>query len=121
MDDRLKARIRELAQQLLAEEKATFRKARTLFDLENLVVAVGDELACQLANSDLGERADQVAERPEHACPECGRGCTVARDREPLILQGQRGEIEYSEPRCHCPACRRDFFPSGVGTSAAGA
>jgi len=35
----------------------------------------------------------------------------VEADREPLILRGQRGEIEYSEPRCHCRPCRRDFFP----------
>jgi hypothetical protein len=53
MDDRLKARIRELALQLLAEEKATFRQAQTFLDLENLVVVMGDELACQLANTDL--------------------------------------------------------------------
>jgi len=120
MDDQLKVQIRELAQQLLARQKGTFRKARTLLDLEQLTAQIGDELTRQLANTDLAERAEETAQVFEHACPECGKRCPVEADREPLILQGQRGEIEYSEPRCHCRSCRRDFFPSGAGTSASG-
>lgn len=121
MDDRLRKRIRELAQQLVAEEKRTFREAKTLLELENLAVEIGDELGRQLANTDLAERAEEVGREGWHACPDCGRSCAVEEEREPLILQGRRGEIEYSEPRCHCPACRRAFFPGGEGTSASGA
>ena len=120
MDDHLKGQIRELAQQLLACQKGTFRNARTLLDLEQLTAEIGDELSRQLANADLAERAAETAQRPEHACPECGKRCAVEPDREPLILQGQRGEIEYCEPRCHCRSCRRDFFPSRGATSASG-
>lgn len=118
MDDQLKGRIRELARQLLAEQKPTFRKARTLLEIETLTAEIGDELTRQLANTDLAERAEAAAAEPGHSCPTCGRRCSVEREREPLILQGSRGEIEYSEPRCHCRSCRRDFFPSGAGTSA---
>ena len=56
MDDRLRGRIREMAEQLVAEEKSTFRDARTLLDLEELTVEIGDELVRQLAQTDLAER-----------------------------------------------------------------
>lgn len=121
MDDQLRQRIQEMARQLVTEEKSTFRGARTLRDLEDLAVEVGDELVRQLANSDLAERAEETAREFEHACPDCARMCAVERDREPLILQGRRGEIAYSEPRCHCRSCRRDFFPDGSRNSTAGA
>jgi hypothetical protein len=43
-------------------------------------------------------------------CPECARACGVkTRSR---AIQGRGGTIQYHEPVCHCPACRRDFFPS---------
>jgi hypothetical protein len=121
MDDQLRRRIHEMARQLVAEEKQTFRGARTLLDLENLTVEIGDELVRQLANTDLAARSDEAVAKAEHACPECARMSAVEADREPLILQGRRGELEYSEPRCHCRSCRRDFFPSGPRTSTSGA
>lgn len=106
MDDRLRRRIQEMARQLVSEEKGTFRGARTLLDLEELTIQIGDELVRQLANTDLAQRAAESAHTAEHACPDRGRTCAVEADREPLILQGRRGEIEYSEPRCHCRSCR---------------
>lgn len=43
-------------------------------------------------------------------CPTCGRLCSlVHRQRS---LETIDGPIELREPVCHCPACRRDFFPS---------
>jgi hypothetical protein len=33
--------------------------------------------------------------------------------QEPRALVGHGGStLTYREPRCYCPACRRDFFPS---------
>jgi hypothetical protein len=32
--------------------------------------------------------------------------------QEPRTLAGVGGTLSYREPRCHCPACRRAFFPS---------
>jgi hypothetical protein len=43
-------------------------------------------------------------------CPECSRACPMA--TEPRTIQVRGGTIQYDEPICHCPACRRDFFPS---------
>jgi hypothetical protein len=55
----------------------------------------------------LGQQADTLgAEQP---CPDCGRSCTVHREDRPLAFHG--GQLTQSEPLCHCPACRRDFFP----------
>ena len=47
---------------------------------------------------------------PEQPCPTCDRPCTVR--REPRSMDFWGGEVAYAEPKCHCPACRRDFFPS---------
>jgi hypothetical protein len=43
-------------------------------------------------------------------CPDCGQLCPVKQEPRPLVSQG--GTLTYREPVCHCPACRRDFFPS---------
>ena len=37
---------------------------------------------------------------------------TVLVSTEPRTIQVRGGTIHYDEPVCHCPACRRDFFPS---------
>ncbi len=43
-------------------------------------------------------------------CPECQRASPLKTKRRTIQVRG--GTIEYEEPVCHCPACRRDFFPS---------
>jgi hypothetical protein len=50
---------------------------------------------------------------PEAPCPGCGQLCPVG--QEPRPLSGRGGTLTYREPVCHCPACRRDFFPSATG------
>jgi hypothetical protein len=45
----------------------------------------------------------------EQPCPGCGRLCPVGREERRLAVQG--GQLTLSEPLCHCPDCRRDFFP----------
>jgi len=120
MDDRMKERVQGFVEQLLREEKSSLRKAQTLLEIENQAIEIGDELIRQLANGDLSERAEKMAQQVEHECPDCGRVCGLEADTEPLILQGKRSEIEYSEPRCHCPSCRRDFFPSREKTPTSG-
>ena len=120
MDDRIRERIEGFVRQLVQEEKATLRQARTLLDIEEQAIEIGDEIARRLANADLSERADEAFQQERFACPDCGRESPVEDDPEPLILQGRRGEIEYAEPRCHCRSCRRDFFPGGARTRASG-
>jgi hypothetical protein len=46
----------------------------------------------------------------EHPCPACGTLCTVNSQDRPLTID--TGQIlTLHEPVCHCPTCRRDFFP----------
>src|SRR5580765_5328218 len=49
-------------------------------------------------------------------CPHCGQLCTVGSAERPLRASG--GAIQLREPKCHCPTCRRDFFPSASGVEA---
>lgn len=121
MDDRIRERVAGFVDQLLKEEKVRLRQARTLLEIEDQAVEIGDEIARRLIHADLSERAEEASQQERFACPDCGRESPVEDDPEPLILQGRRGEIEYSEPRCHCRSCRRDFFPGGGRTSASGA
>src|SRR5205807_8066573 len=44
----------------------------------------------------------------QQPCPDCGRPCAVRRRERPLRVRG--AELRQSEPACHCPDCRRDFF-----------
>lgn len=111
MDDRFRERVQGFVEQLLKEEKSSLRKAQTFLEIENLAVEVRDEVARQLAGGGLSRRSQEAVGQGQFRCPECGRMCAVEADRESLILPGGRGEIEYSEPRCHCRSCRRDFFP----------
>ena len=50
------------------------------------------------------------------ACPCCSTECPVAENADPRPLQTTDGEVPLREPRCHCPVCDRDFFPSAYGT-----
>jgi hypothetical protein len=43
-------------------------------------------------------------------CPQCGKLCTLGTEERPLRVKG--AVIQLSEPKCYCPTCRRDFFPS---------
>lgn len=112
MDDRLRRRVLQVARQLAVEEKERLAAQGTFADIEDLTAEIGDELARQLARVELTRRADEMTEAETHACPDCGKEAPVRPDREPLILQGLRGEIEYSEPLCYCTRCRVSFFPS---------
>ncbi len=113
IDDRLRQRVLVVAKQLAVEEKDRLAALGTFAEIEDLTAEIGDELTVQLARFELARRAEAMIETGVHACPECGKESPVEADLEPLILQGQRGEIEYQEPICHCTRCRVSFFPSG--------
>jgi len=49
----------------------------------------------------------------QQPCPDCGRPCAIRRELRPLQVQG--AQLHQSEPVCHCPDCRRDFFPPAAG------
>ena len=75
--------------------------------------------ASALAEGTLEALLEQQA-RPlagQQPCPDCGSLCPVGSEDRPLTAKGAR--ITLREPVCHCPACRRDFFPP-PGASGAG-
>jgi hypothetical protein len=45
----------------------------------------------------------------QQPCPACGAPCPVRRAPRALATPG--ASVTHSEPVCHCPAGRRDFFP----------
>jgi hypothetical protein len=55
----------------------------------------------------LDQQAQSLPEQP--ACPDCGRPCPVSYEDRTLAVKG--GQVPLHEPICHCPDCRRDFFP----------
>jgi hypothetical protein len=112
MDDRLRREVLEFIRGLAVREKERLAALGTFAEIEDLTAEIGDEVARQLARFELTRRAEEMAAAGVHACPECGTEAPVAAELEPLILQGRRGEIEYSEPVCQCTPCRVSFFPS---------
>jgi hypothetical protein len=70
------------------------------------------DAACTLARGAIEELLEKKAAAlgPEQPCPGCQRLCPV--EREPRTIAFWGGPVQYREPKCHCPACRRDFFPS---------
>ncbi len=71
--------------------------------------------ACAVAKGTIEELLKQKASLlgAEQPCPNCKRLCPVQRNDRTIEFWG--GKVTYAEPKCHCPACRRDFFPSASG------
>lgn len=113
MDDRLRREVLEFVEELAVRERERLEALGTFVEIEDLTAEIGDEVTRQLARVELSRRAQVMTEAARHACPDCGTEAAVEADLEPLILQGLRGEVEYSEPVCHCTRCRVSFFPSG--------
>ncbi len=112
MDCQLSERIKAVVEDLAREHQQELAKAGTLVDLEELTCQIGDEVARQLCQHELFERAELAATREIAQCPECGEPCMIGQP-EPAVLQGLRGELAYSQPSYYCRHCRRSFFPDG--------
>jgi hypothetical protein len=78
-----------------------------LATMEQLAAAA----AAGLTEGTLGVLLEQQthALSAQQPCPDCGRLCTVGQEDRPLAVQG--AVLTLHEPLCHCPDCRRDFFP----------
>ena len=81
---------------------------------EVAMVAVRALLAGTLETATL-QQADRLGQ--ERACPECGRMCPLQRAQRPIVVR-TGSSFDHDEPRVHCSACRRDFFPSASGPEA---
>lgn len=81
--------------------------------MEEVAVAAARGLTQATVEQLLGQQAQRLPEQP--ACPTCGRLCPITHETRELLIRG--GAIEHREPVCHCPTCRRDFFPSASGVA----
>ena len=87
----------------------------TFTTLEQLAAAAADGLTEGTLTTLLEQQAQALGE--QQPCPDCGRPCIVRREDRPLHLDSGQ-QIPYREPVCHCPDCRRDFFPPKDATAA---
>lgn len=78
---------------------------------------VAEAAARGLTEGTLAALLEQQAQTlpAEQPCPDCGHLSAVG--YEPRALTGRGGTLQYREPVCHCPACRRDFFPPATGVA----
>jgi hypothetical protein len=83
-------------------------------DIEQMAVVAARAVARGTITDLLERKAALLG--PEQPCPRCQRPCEVR--RQPRAIDFWGGEVTYTEPVCHCPACRRDFFPSAAGAAA---
>src|SRR5262249_37663019 len=75
--------------------------------MEQIAAAAAAGLAAGTLAALLGQQAQALG--TAQSCPACGRLCPVDYEDRPLAVKG--GQLTVHEPVCHCPDCRRDFFP----------
>lgn len=85
-----------------------------LDQMEQVAAAALHGLLAGTLEAATGQQAQRLADL--QPCPDCGRPCPVTTEDRTVTTGG--GPFEHHEPKAHCPACRRDFFPP---TSAPGA
>jgi hypothetical protein len=79
-----------------------------LDQMEELAVAAARGLTAGTLEECTAQQARHLGE--SCPCPTCGRVCSAGTDERTVHVRG--GAFEHHEPKCYCPTCRRDFFPS---------
>jgi hypothetical protein len=102
--------LNRLAEIMVEEQRELGRFQRTphLCELETVSQSLAHRLGCVSLSRAVREVAAGCG--AQAACPSCGQDCPVEVTKR--IVKGVSGSIELMEPRAHCSACRRDFFPS---------
>jgi uncharacterized protein with PIN domain len=77
----------------------------------SVIEARAHELGRQLSRTVQAGHVGEMASHTTRAvkCPECGTRCEVVPRRRPITSID--GPLAFDEPACHCPRCRRGFFP----------
>jgi hypothetical protein len=83
-----------------------------LNEMEEVAMAAVRALLAGTLEAATAQQADQLGS--ERACPDCGRVCPLQRAPRPIVVR-TGSTFDHDEPKAHCPACRRDFFPSASG------
>jgi len=82
--------------------------------LEQIAAAAARGLTEGTLATLLEQQAQPLLATPQ-PCPDCGRLCSVGSEQRALTVKG--GQFTLNEPVCHCPDCRRDFFPPAAGAA----
>jgi hypothetical protein len=104
-------RIKEVVAAMLADEAArgVDPSYETIEDIEQAMIRIGNAVAREVGIQKLEQHTGEASNAC--TCPRCGQaGTSVGRRSRELITS--RGNVPLSEAKYHCPACRRDFFPS---------
>ena len=80
-------------------------------ELEDMAVAVGDEVARQIINQGLVQQAGVAPDKDHQTCSQCG-GPVLATATAARIVHTRAGAVEWLEPEGYCDKCRKAFFPS---------
>lgn len=102
--------LRRLAEIAVEEQRlaGVFDSVPHYSVLEQAAHGLGQELAKATQERAAREVAAECSFTS--ACPKCGQVCSVTQSRR--TVTSLDGPVEILEPVAHCPACRRDFFPS---------
>lgn len=79
-----------------------------LAQMEAVAMAAARGLTAGTLEATTQQQAQQLGSA--QPCPGCGRSCGVGAAERPVQVEG--GTFHHQEPKCYCPTCRRDFFPS---------
>jgi hypothetical protein len=81
-------------------------------DMERLAAVLAENLTEGTLTALLQQHSDTLA--TNQPCPQCGTPCPVDYQDRPLTIDTGQA-LPLPEPICHCPQCRRDFFPPAGG------
>ena len=79
-----------------------------LTQMEEVAYAAAQGLTAGALEEATSQQRQQLGEH--QSCPTCGKLCTVTTEERLIHVKG--GGFQLREPKCYCPTCRRDFFPS---------
>jgi hypothetical protein len=82
--------------------------------MEAVAYAAAQGLTAGAIEAATDQQGQQLGER--QPCPQCGKLCSLVSAERPFHVKG--GAVQLREPKCYCPTCRRDFFPSASAAEA---
>jgi hypothetical protein len=102
--------VKRLAELLVEEQRAAgvFKEVPHYSVLEQAAHELGRQVSQDCQRRAAAEAA--ALSGATAACPGCGRRSPTVLTRRTVVSLD--GPVKLVEPAAHCPACRRDFFPS---------
>jgi len=97
------------AQEILSESKQPNDRPMTFAELEDASIEAGDFMTALVMQAEIENRSP-VSELP--CCPTCEQVGEAQAEKEPRVLQTDRGEVTWLESTYYCRRCRRSFFPA---------